>query len=67
MPHKVLIEALTLKGLVLTTEDMARLAKCDKETIRRRVKDGTLKRIKGIRHIRVSWDNFQAWLSGNQE
>jgi excisionase family DNA binding protein len=64
---EVLIEALCEKGAVLTTEEMARLGKCDKETIRRLFKAGHLKKIDGIRHIRISAEKFFDWLLGRSE
>ena len=62
LDRSVLIEALRYKGLVFTVKEMAKLVCCDEETIRRKTKDGTLRKVPGIRHIRVHFDVFFAWL-----
>jgi len=65
--REVLIEALCKKGVVFTTKEMARMGKCDEETIRRLVKSRHLKKIDGIRHNRVSSKKFFDWLHGRSE
>jgi len=62
LDRSILIEALRYKGMVFTVKEMAKLACCDVETIRRKTKDGTLRKVPGIRHIRVHSDTFFAWL-----
>lgn len=65
--REVLIEALCAKGVVFTTKEMAGLAKCNQETIRRLIKSRHLKKIDGIRHNRVSSKKFFDWLHGRSE
>jgi len=67
LDRSVLIEALRYKGLVFTVKEMAKLACCDEETIRRKTKDGTLRKVPGIRHIRVHFDVFFAWLRAEKK
>lgn len=62
VPQEVLIDALCEKGAVFTTKEMARMAKCDEETIRRCIKAGHLKKTLGIRHNRVGAKRFFDWL-----
>jgi len=65
--REVLIEALCAKGVVFTTKEMAGLAKCNQETIRRLFKGAHLKKINGIRHIRISAEKFFDWLLGRSK
>jgi len=62
LDRTILIEALRYQGIVFKVKEMAKLASCDEETIRRKTKDGTLRKVPGIRHIRVHFDVFFAWL-----
>ena len=61
-----LIQALAKQKLVLTVHEMATMSGFDIETIRRRVKDGTLPRVQGSRIIRVHQHHFLRWLRGEK-
>ena len=65
--RSILVEALRYQGIVFKVKEMAQLASCDAETIRRKTKDGTLRKVPGIRHIRVHFDVFFAWLRAEKK
>jgi hypothetical protein len=65
--RSILVEALRHQGVVFKVKEMAKLACCDAETIRRKTKDGTLRKVPGIRHIRVHFDVFFAWLRAEKK
>ncbi|NCX47019.1 MAG: DNA-binding protein [Verrucomicrobia bacterium] len=65
--RSILVEALRYQGIVFKVKEMAQLASCDTETIRRKTKDGTLRKVPGIRHIRVHFDVFFAWLRAERK
>jgi len=66
IPRARLIRALARQKLVLTVQEMAALSGFDIETIRRRVKDGTLPKAPRIRIIHVYYHHFLRWLQGEQ-
>lgn len=66
IPRARLIRVLTRQKLVLTVQEMAALSGFDLETIRRRVKDGTLPKVPRVRIIHVYYHNFLRWLRGEQ-
>jgi hypothetical protein len=64
IPRARLIRTLARQKLVLTVQEMAALSGFDLETIRRRVKDGTLPKVPRVRIIHVYYHNFLRWLQG---
>jgi len=64
VPRARLIRTLARQKLVLTVQEMAALSGFDLETIRRRVKDGTLPKVPRVRIIHVYYHNFLRWLQG---
>lgn len=62
--RELLLSALQAKGITFNVKEMAVLAKTDEETIRRRTKDGSIRKASGLRHIRVHYDVFFRWLKG---
>jgi response regulator of citrate/malate metabolism len=62
-----LIRALTRQKLTYTVEEMAALSGLDVETIRRRVKDGTLPKVPSVRVIYVYYHHFINWLQGERK
>lgn len=64
IPRARLIRTLARQKLVLTVQEMAALSGFDLETIRRRVKDGTLPKVPRVRVIHVYYHNFLRWLQG---
>lgn len=66
IPRARLIRVLARQKLVLTVQEMAALSGFDLETIRRRVKDGTLPKVPRVRIIHVYYHNFLRWLRGEQ-
>lgn len=66
IPRSRLIRALARQKLTYTVAEMASLSGLDIETIRRRVKDGTLPRVPSVRVIYVYWHNFISWLQGQK-
>jgi hypothetical protein len=66
IPRARLIRVLARQKLVLTVQEMATLSGFDLETIRRRVKDGTLPKVPRVRIIHVYYHNFLRWLRGEQ-
>ena len=66
LPRARLIRVLARQKLVLTVQEMAALSGFDLETIRRRVKDGTLPKVPRVRIIHVYYHNFLRWLRGEQ-
>jgi len=64
IPRARLIRTLARQKLVLTVQEMAALSGFDLETIRRRVKDGTLPKVPRVRIIHVYCHNFLRWLQG---
>jgi len=66
IPRARLVRTLARQKLVLTVQEMAALSGFDLETIRRRVKDGTLPKVPRVRIIHVYYHNFLRWLGGEQ-
>jgi predicted DNA-binding transcriptional regulator AlpA len=64
VPRARLIRTLARQKLILTVQEMAALSGFDLETIRRRVKDGTLPKVPRVRIIHVYYHNFLRWLQG---
>ena len=64
LSRELLLGALQAKGITFNVKEMAVLAKTDEETIRRRTKDGSIRKASGLRHIRVHYDVFFRWLKG---
>jgi len=67
IPRPRLIRALTRQKLTYTVEEMAALSGLDVETIRRRVKDGTLPKVPSVRVIYVYYHHFINWLQGERK
>ena len=67
IPRGRLIRALARQKLTYTVTEMATLSGLDIETIRRRVKDGTLPRVPSVRVIYVYWHHFISWLQGQKK
>ena len=67
IPRGRLLRALARQKLTYTVTEMAILSGLDIETIRRRVKDGSLPRVPSVRVIYVYWHHFISWLQGQKK
>lgn len=67
IPRARLVRALAHQKLVFTVSEMAAFSGLDIETIRRRVKDGTLPKVPSVRVIYVYHHHFIRWLRGENK